>query len=409
MTDAVVSRRRPRILWVTVYCLLDTASGAAISARLMLQQLQAKGYDVAILGATVFDHEKGSALLRSMDDYSKYPVGHVFEVADEHLKHRLVATEKSLRTDMTQQDELAFFAEFKTVLSDFKPDVIYYYGGSPLNARIGETAQAMGVPVVFYLTNPGYLGREWVKYVDLMLTESEATADLYYERLGVRPTTMGCIIDAGTAVAEKHSRERLLFINPSLNKGVAIVVALAILLEKRRPDITIEVVGSRGDFWEDVLHALSAAFGAPRTELANVVFTPNTVDMRPVYGRARVLLAPSVWFECWGRVATEASLNGIPSLITSSGGLSEAAGAGGVQLELPAACFKPPYTALPSLAVLDKAIQFIEHCYDDSEFYSELSQAAVAFARTNHSLEAGTVRLMAALAPLVERRAGDRL
>ena len=242
-----------------------------------------------------------------------------------------------------------------------------------------------------------------------MLTEAQATADLYVERLGVRPTPIGCFIDADTVVAAQHSRERVLFINPLLSKGVAIVVALAILLEKRRPDITIEVLGSRGDLWDDVLHALSAAFGSPRTELANVVFTENTADMRPVYGRARVLLAPSVWWECWGRVTTEASLNGIPSLITSSGGLAEAAGAGGVQLELPPACFKSPYTALPSMAVLEQALKFIERCYDDTAYYSALSQAAVASARTNHSLEAGTVRLMAALAPLVERRAGDHI
>ena len=35
-------------------------------------------------------------------------------------------------------------------------------------------------------------------------------------------------------------------------------------------------------------------------------------DMRSVYAKCRILLAPSVWEEAYGRVVTEAQISGIP-------------------------------------------------------------------------------------------------
>jgi glycosyltransferase involved in cell wall biosynthesis len=72
---------------------------------------------------------------------------------------------------------------------------------------------------------------------------------------------------------------------------------------------------------------------ALRSELpANVTLHPPTRDMRPLYARARLLLAPSQWEEAWGRVATEAQVSGIPVLASNRGGLPEAVGNGGILL-----------------------------------------------------------------------------
>ena len=60
-----VTVRKPRVLWANSYCLLDTSSGASISVREMLLQLAVNGYEVAVLGATVFDSEKGLSKLPS--------------------------------------------------------------------------------------------------------------------------------------------------------------------------------------------------------------------------------------------------------------------------------------------------------------------------------------------------------
>src|SRR5690606_10381337 len=65
----------------------------------------------------------------------------------------------------------------------------------------------------------------------------------------------------------------------------------------------------------------------------NITLHPPTNDMRPLYSRARLLLAPSQWREAWGRVATEAQVNGIPVLASARGGLPESVGPGGLLVE----------------------------------------------------------------------------
>lgn len=52
-------KRKPRLLWANPSCLLDTSSGASMTVRQMLLQLAACGYEIQVLGATVFDNPKG--------------------------------------------------------------------------------------------------------------------------------------------------------------------------------------------------------------------------------------------------------------------------------------------------------------------------------------------------------------
>jgi glycosyltransferase involved in cell wall biosynthesis len=241
--------------------------------------------------------------------------------------------------------------------------------------------------------------------VDLVLTNSQATADLYRRRLGLSVTPVGVFIDPARVVAPQLVPQRLLFINPSLEKGAAIVIRLALLLEKRRPDIVFEVVESRGK-WADVLRTVSRAMGQPREALDNVVVTPNTGDMRPIYARARLLLAPSLWWESSGRVLVEALLNGIPVLITNQGGMPEVVQDGGITLNLGPVYHAAPYTRVPPDAALEPVLQRLETLFDDAAQYAALAAQARHVGRTRHHLQTSTQRLVQALAPLIGQRAG---
>ena len=57
--------------------------------------------------------------------------------------------------------------------------------------------------------------------------------------------------------------------------------------------------------------------------------------MASVYARARVLLVPSLWWESGPRVIVEALSNGIPVIGSSSGGVPEVIGDGGIILDFP--------------------------------------------------------------------------
>ena len=151
--------------------------------------------------------------------------------------------------------------------------------------------------------------------------------------------------------------ERVLFVNTIPRKGVEIAFAVA----KSRPDIPFTFMSS----WihkPPVLEALRARARAA----GNIVLHPPTQDMRPVYARAKLLLAPSQWEEAWGRVATEAHVNGIPVVGSDRGGLPQAIGPGGA--------------IVPADAPVEAWSAVVSRLWDDSAAYEQAAAAARAYA-----------------------------
>lgn len=390
------AQRKPRLLWANVYCLLDTSSGASMAVRQMLLQLQHNGWQVDVLGATVFDHERGTAGLHGHWDTLKARQGQVVKVQDAGLQHRLLVTANTPRGLMTNREEGAWFSLYEQALEQERPDVVFYYGGQPFDFLIANEARRRGIPVVFYLANGNYTKKRWCQDVDLILTDSQATAKLYQQRLGIDVTPVGAFIDPAQVVAADRQPERLLFINPKPEKGALWVARLALWLEQHRPGIVLEVVESRGR-WADTVRAMTRALGQPREALPNVVVTPNTSDMRPIYARAKVVLAPSLWWESAGRVLAEAMLNGIPVVCTNRGGMPEMVQDAGILLNLPERFYQAPYNQLPTEDEVAQLGLCVTALWDNAPRYQELSRQALQVGQQRHSLQASTARLLQAL------------
>lgn len=402
---APAAQRKPRLLWANAYCLLDTSSGASMIVREMLRQLLAHGYDVEVVGAMVFDHQRGTVRLQPEWATIQASLGGVVTIDDDSLKHRLVVTASTDRDQMTSREEGSWFGLYEKVLDAFKPDVVFFYGGQVLDRLIAAEARARGIATAAYIANANYQGHSWQRHVDVLITTSQASADMYARTQGYQAAAVGVFIDEATVLAPHKTRERVLFVNPSKQKGVGIVIQLALLLEVRRPDIVFEVIESRGS-WPAMLKHFSQALGGARDELSNVVVTPNRFDMRPVFGRARLLLAPSLWWETAGRVIGEAMLNGIPAIVTDRGGMPEMLQDGGIKLQLPPSCYEAPYDVLPTMALLEPVVATIIRLYDDQPFYDHYVARAYRVGKTSHGLGPDTRRLLQALAPLVAHQAG---
>lgn len=400
-------QRKPRLLWANAYCLLDTSSGASKSAREMLLQLAKAGIDIQILGATNFDNERGTAGLFGMWDSIKDHAGKIVNIDDGLLRHALMVTASTNRAQMSAREESRWYSQYEKTLDSFKPDFVFYYGGHPLDLLASAEARYRRIPVGFYLVNGNYQGTRWCRDVNLILTDSQATAGFYRDRSGIEVTPVGAFIDSSQILAEQHTRKRLLFINPTPAKGSGIVAQIALMMEERRPDIEFEVVESRGS-WAEIVRAVSASTGTPRDTLSNVIVTPHTADMRPLYGRARLLFAPSLWWDSFPRVLVEAMLNGIPALITDSGGMPEIVGDACVKLKLPEEYHKKPYNRIPTSEALQPLVERIEALYDDENLYADLVEKARKVGRDRHSIEVSTNRLINALTPWLSKCAGDR-
>lgn len=403
----IPQKRKPRLLWANLFCLLDTSSGASMSVRQMLKQLVKAGYEVEVLGATVFDDSKGMGKLKAHFPDLKNHLHQLIEVEDEALLHQLVVTYSTKRKHVTAHEEDLWYAQYYYLLDNFKPDVVWFYGGQTHDFLIADEARVRGIPTAFYLANGNYKAARWCRDIDLILTDSQATADFYRKQVGFVPQPIGKFIDPDEFVAKRHERNHLLFVNPNWAKGASIVVQLALKLEQERQDITLEIVEARAD-WAAVLKEATQLLGESREQLSNVVVTGNTSDMRPIYGRARVLLAPSLWWESGARVLAEAMLNGIPAIVSNHGGSAGLIEDGGIVLDFPDVCHEPPYQHLLSEEELQPLFDAVVSFYDNEELYQSYVERAKKVGAQKHRIERTTERLLAALNPFVKQRAGNK-
>ncbi len=243
------------------------------------------------------------------------------------------------------------------VVDRFRPDVIVSQSASPI--PILQAFKNCGVTLVHYVHE--------VLKIDYMpalvraglsvIANSEFTAGRLRQAYKLDCPVVLPLVDPRYYVTEM-TPERVLFVNTVPRKGVEIAFALA----ERRPDIQFDFVVS----W--ILNpAQRAELGARAAKAGNIQLHPPTNDMRPLYARARLLLVPSLWEECWGRVATEAQMNGIPVLGSNRGGLPQAIGPGGL--------------TVPANAPVEAWLAALSRLWDDSRARDQFSREARSYSK----------------------------
>ncbi len=111
---------------------------------------------------------------------------------------------------------------------------------------------------------------------------------------------------------DNFNKQSVLMINPSVVKG------LPIFLELARRFADKEFLALKG--W-----ATTKADEVAMRALPNVRVLETVAGIDEVFAESTVFVAPSLWYEGFGLVVTEALLRGIPVLASAHGGLNEAA------------------------------------------------------------------------------------
>ncbi|MDX8521738.1 glycosyltransferase [Mesorhizobium dulcispinae] len=249
---------------------------------------------------------------------------------------------------------------------------------------LGKALQAEGVPLVVYLRNVEFheLGGD-LRELDAAryIANSEFTARTYKREFGIDSTVIPPTINPST-YSTPTTGEFITFINPYEEKGFDLAVRIAAAC----PEIPFLFVES----WklEDDHRAQIERTIAP---FSNIRLENRTSDMKTVYGRTKILLAPSKWEEAWGRVASEAHCSGIPVVGSRRGGLPEAIGVGGVVLDYDAS--------------LEDWVGAIRRLWNGRQEYERLSEAALAFSQRP---ELDPDRQFATFFGLLERAAQQR-
>lgn len=256
--------------------------------------------------------------------------------------------------------------DLPAILSTWQPDIALVRA-APEAGKIVNLLVEKNTPCLFLVSSfssqPHYGYYESPKIQHVAQCRFVATAlKRWYN---VDATIIPPLIEPDAYKTDASGGAAVLFINPSLEKGIYFVLALARLLPQRR-----FIIGESWPIpndWRAYIKGLASS---------NVTWESPCEDLRPLYRQARLLLVPSLWEEAWGRVASEAQISGIPVLATKRGGLAETVGAGGLVFD-PAADASVWATAIESL-------------FKDSGYYKTLSDAALFHAR-REALQPATI------------------
>lgn len=331
----------PKILWLSPYSLHDTSSGASIHAKIQLEHLVKRGWQVWSLSSFVFDNPSGTTVFGDLEKKLAEDQHKTFILDDNGIHY--IYTRCQYRNEMafSLNEGNLLYETFLDVLDEYKPDIIYgYCPGMPSMACFAE-AKRRGIATVYLLLNGNHGHFSFPNY-DLVVTDSIATAKYYAERDKINVIPTGAAFNKDVVVAPDRAPKYITFINPVGAKGLPIFAKIAKMAQKELPNERFLVINSRGNFAQTVttLHEPGDLNKKPFTakDFPNVDVAGTQKDMRAVYRMTKVLLAPSLWYESWGRVTTEAVLNNIPVLSSTSGGIIEASGGGGIAIEAPQHC-----------------------------------------------------------------------
>lgn len=239
------------------------------------------------------------------------------------------------------------------VVRRINADVVVLQSGFPV--RIARALQKTDARLFIYLRNVeiddlgGDLhGLRNVSYV----ANSHFTAGRFRDLFGVQADVVYPLIRRENYATET-SRENVTFINPHPHKGLDMALGVAERCSEI-PFVFVEAWGLGAEDRQRLLKRLAA--------LPNVTLRPPTQDMKAVYGKARIVIAPSQWEEAFGRAAVEPQFSGIPVVASARGGLPEAVGPGGLLMD-PA-------------ADADAWAEAVRRLWHDPALYAEKSQAA---------------------------------
>lgn len=387
--------KQPSILFASPMNILDITSGAALSMRTFLAGLVARGFRAVALQATLFDSEHGGEhVLKAGEQQKDKKILRTQVLGVEHI---IVRTEASRRPKMTCDEQERYLNCFREELRMRRPDMIILWGGLLLEMTIMREAREAGIPVIFYLVNSGYRNPNNFKYVSLVVTDSQATADLYKERFNLICHPIGKFIDPNLIKSSVRKPEFITFINPSFEKGVNVFMPMAHLAAKECPEIKFLVVQSRGR-WGTALQVLKFR----PDEFPNVRIIGHQKDMKPVYASTKVLLLPSTWHESGARVIPEALLNGIPIIASNTGGSAELIGSAGVMLDLPEVVREKKGEPADAETVRTW-LEVVKKVWHDESYYQQLCRCAESEA-SKHDVQHNIERFLQVIGPVIAQQ-----
>ena len=371
------SERPMKILFASPFCLLDPSSGASITCRTILEGLAARGHQAHAVSACVFDRPQFATSEEFLGHIGARPLGNktgprsmFWQASRDGVGYVIAQSRAQLRSRVTCAEALAYQRLFVVAVRNQRPDAVLVYGGKPVDRDNYRWLHERGIPAVFYVANPNYWDRRTFRDIDLILTDTEATAALYKKRLGVVANPIGKIVKPFPQGPDAP-RDCVTLVNPAPEKGASVFLGIVREAARRGLDARFLVVESRRRLAET-----ANAIGIDAASLTNIECVGLQEDMSNVWRRTKVLLHPSLWHESGSRLVVEACSAGVPVLATSSGGIPETLGEAGFLFPVP-----PELSEKYALPAAPETIatwtDTLEKLLRDETFYASASERAL--------------------------------
>lgn len=228
--------------------------------------------------------------------------------------------------------ELLLAKELKRWCSDTKPDmVIMQHFFSTIVGRMSiptilfirdDSGINISAPWLKRLYNLPFasLRRRQIRRADLVVANSKFIAEVLRKFRIPSEVIYPFIGIENYKIHGKYDPKYITFIRPEPGKGLEIALSIA----KRMPEEKFLFVGNS-----------TQKLAARISDYKNVSLLGWCSDMRQIYRKTKIVIMPSIWDEPFGRVPIEAGINGIPTVASNRGGLSESVGNGGILIDDP--------------------------------------------------------------------------
>lgn len=333
------------LLWVTATALHDRSSDASRQWLGLLRQLRRRHEEqlsVTALCAMIFAGGSG----RDCWDGPQVPVtaGAVRHFSEDGISYHYLPCRSPVSADFRDGEQRALFAQYLALVRSFRPDLLLGSGTGPADLALRCDAVMRGIPAVGCLDG-GDVDLYAFAPCTALLSPSQAASERCRARAGLNAAAVGICPEPAAPAAAAAAREYITLLSPEPQRGLALLVRLALMAQTRLPQARFLVVDRAPGLAAQLtrLHLPGSGGGSlpplRPDQLGNVVLCPPGMPRPEVYARTRVLLCPSLRFDGLAMAAAEASLQRIPCLASRLGALPET---GAVCLDPPPSCLDDP-------------------------------------------------------------------
>ncbi len=330
-----------RVLFVTEYLYLpERIGGTERNTQALCRRLETMGVTTAVL----------SKLTRSGWSSVVHRIARKFGAANRRYADRFAGHRTYRVWNIAQEVDL--------VIRSFQPDIVVLQHS--VRPNLADLFVDRGIPVIVYYHDVYWRSPtpplRMHPLLSVVACSQFVAARLRAER-GLDAAVVLPLIEVDD-YQTFSTRQEVLFVSLLDEKGADIAWALA----KAHPKIRFRFV--EGTFVRPLRHDENVRRAKA---LGNVIIEGPQQNMRQFYARAKVLLAPSLCEEGYGRTVAEAQVSGIPALCSNQGGLPESAGPGAILLSIE-----------QGIAQWSDALSRL---WEDNALYQRLSDAAMRHAQ----------------------------